>query len=425
MRKSVTGTDGGGLSYEEGKAILTRGGERSDPLLPRRSLISASAVGSVNRGRVLQTLFDLGPTSRAELARQTGVNRATITGIIQPLVDRRILVEGEPLPSSEGGGKPARPLWFAGDAQPICGVLMMHDGVRSCLVSLDGRIDAEAEEAFPVDAKGVDALAAVIGTCVERTLSRAHRAPFGIGVAASGMVDTDHGRIVAVNLAPLLAGFDLGPYLEGRFGLPAVVDHHPRALLVGDRWFGQGRGRRIFAAIYTGDVLGASLYLDGHLYRGPAGAGGEIGHTFVQVDGEVCRCGRRGCWETIATTGWLRREAARLRLPEAAAMTSARLVALVDAGAPGAAGLLDRYARNVAVGIANLQQIMAPGVYILHGDVAAGGRRLVEAIGTHVRDLVPARPGGEIELLAGDLEDDAALRGAAGLVLSDLLQFDL
>jgi predicted NBD/HSP70 family sugar kinase len=239
------------------------------------------------------------------------------------------------------------------------------------------------------------------------------------------MVDTDRGRIVAVNLAPLLAGFNVGPFLEGRFGLPAVVDHHPRALLVGDRWFGQGRGRRTFAAIYTGDVLGASLYLDGHLYRGPAGAGGEIGHTFVQVDGETCRCGRRGCWETIATTGWLQREASRLGLPGADAMTSAKLVKLIDKGTPGADELVDRYARNVAVGIANLQQIMAPGVYILHGDVAGGGRRLVDAIGAHLRALVPARPGGEIELLAGDLEDDAALRGAAGLVLSDLLQFDL
>ena len=122
----------------------------------RQGLISSSSIGLANRGRVLQVLFDLGPTSRAELARHVGVNRATITGIIQPLIDQGILVEGEPLPSKEGGGKPARPIWFAEDAAPICAVLLMHDGVHCCLVSLDGTITAEVRAPFPEDAEAVD-----------------------------------------------------------------------------------------------------------------------------------------------------------------------------------------------------------------------------------------------------------------------------
>src|SRR5262245_39253625 len=85
-----------------------------------RGLISSSAIGLANRGRMLQVLFDLGPTSRAELARHVGVNRATITGIIQPLIDEGLLVDGAPLPSKVSGGKPAKPVWFAKDAAPIC-----------------------------------------------------------------------------------------------------------------------------------------------------------------------------------------------------------------------------------------------------------------------------------------------------------------
>jgi predicted NBD/HSP70 family sugar kinase len=391
----------------------------------RRGLVSASAVGSANRGRVLQALFDLGPTSRAELARHVGVNRATITGIVQPLVDQRILVEGNPLPSSEGGGKPARPLWFSEGAQPICAVLLMHDQVRSCLVSLHGAIHAEFEAPFPTDQDQVGPIIETVADCVRRTLSLAHRPPLGIGVAAAGMIDTDRGTIVAVNLAPLLDGFPLGPELTRRFGLRACVDHHPRALLVGDRWFGVGRGKRNFAVIYTGEVLGGALFLDGHLYRGPAGAGGELGHTLVQVDGKECRCGRHGCWETIATLKWLRQEAAALDLPGSDFIDSRRLAALVEKSVPGAALLLDRYARNVAVGIANLQQTMAPNFFVLHGDVVGGGRPLIDAIAAHVRRLAPWRPGGDIELVLGDIEGAAALRGAAGLVLSELLHFAL
>lgn len=391
----------------------------------RSGLISSSAIGLANRGRVLQVLFDLGPTSRAELARHVGVNRATITGIVQPLIDQGLLVDGDPLPSREGGGKPARPVWFAKDAAPICAVLLMHDSVHCCLVALDGTITAEARMDFPHDAGDVKALAQPVFDTIRQTLALAHRPPLGIGVAAGGMIDTDQGSIVAVNLAPLLAGFPLGAELTRRFGLTTRVDHHPRALLVGDRWFGVGRGRRQFAVIYTGEVLGGALFLDGHLYRGRAGAGGELGHTFVAVDGMVCRCGRRGCWETIATLGWLRGEAEKSGLPSVRAMDSRRLVALVESGNRAAEGLLDRYARNVAVGIANLQQTMAPNFIVLHGDVVGGGSRLLDTIRRHVNELVPWRPGGDIELVMGDLEDRAALRGAAGLVLSELLHFTL
>src|SRR5690606_23266146 len=117
------------------------------------------------------------------------------------------------------------------------------------------------------------------------------------------------------------------------FRLPVTIDHHPRALLVGDRWFGKGRGLNQFAAVYTGEVLGGAFYLDGHLHRGMAGAGGELGHTFVQADGALCRCGRRGCWDTIATLDWLRREAKGAGIGDAARIDAERLVGLADAGA--------------------------------------------------------------------------------------------
>ena len=390
-----------------------------------RSLLSSSLVGSTNRGRVLQALFDLGPTSRVELARHAGVNRTTISGIVQPLLDQRILVESKPAPKRRGSGKPARPLWFSPNARPLCGALLMPGSIRAALVTLEGKISAEREEALPT---GADRRAEVIelaAACIKRTLAAARRSPLGIGIAVGGMVDTTRRSVVRVNLAPALDGLPLGEELSRRFKLPVILDHHPRALLVGDRWFGKGRGVRDFAVVYTGEVLGGALYLGGHLYRGPAGAGGELGHTFVQIDGELCRCGRRGCWDTIATLGWLRREARAAGLEAPDAMDSRRLTALAHAGIAAAADLLDRYARNVAVGIANLQQTVAPNFFILHGDVVGGGKMMTGAIMNHVRRLVPPHPGGDIVFATGETEDRAALLGAAGLVLSDLLQFPI
>jgi predicted NBD/HSP70 family sugar kinase len=386
-------------------------------------LLSSSTIGSANRGRVLQALFDLGPTSRAELARRAGVNRTTISGIVQPLIDANVLIEGGPAAGGSGVGKPARPLWFSPDARPICGVLLMPGSVHACVVTLEGDIEAECRLDLPNGSGPLGPIVEAVIAAITGTLADARRPPLGIGMAVAGMVDSGKGTVVKINLAPSLDGFPLADAVQRRFGLPVKIDHHPRALLVGDRWFGAGRSIRQFAVVYTGEVLGGALCVDGHMLRGSDGGGGELGHTFVQVDGELCKCGRRGCWDTIGTLGWLRREAARIGLPDPQTMTSGRLVAEIDQ--TGAAALLDRYARNVAIGIANLQQTVAPNVFILHGDVVLGGATLLDAIAAHVRAMVPARPGSEIEILAGDAGDRAALLGAAGLILSELLQFEI
>jgi predicted NBD/HSP70 family sugar kinase len=391
----------------------------------RQPLLSSSRVGSTNKGLVIQALFDLGPTSRAALARIADVNRTTISGIVQPLIDAGWLVEGNPIRAARAGGKPAKPLWFSPDAQPLCGVLLMPEAVHACVVTLDGHILTEAQMPLPDGHGPVEPMIDVIANCISTALSRSGRPPAGMGVAIGGMVDTDDGTIVQINLAPALDGYPLARELGDRFRLPVRIDHHPRALLVGDRWFGKGRGLPRFAVIYTGEVLGGAFLIDGHLYRGASGAGGELGHSFVQLDGELCRCGRRGCWDTVATLGWLRREASKAGLPDWHSMNSARLSDLIANEVRGAHALRDRYARNVAVGIANLQQTLALNHFILHGDVVSGGEGMISAIAHHVQQLVPARPGGSIVIVAGDATDRAALLGAAGLALSDLVQFSL
>ncbi|WP_208245888.1 ROK family protein (plasmid) [Rhizobium sp. T1470] len=391
--------------------------------MPAQKLISTGTLGPANRGRLLQALYDMGATSRADLARFTGVNRATIGGIVQPLINQGILAEGEVVPPNEAGGKPATRLWFSKNARPICAVLLMHNRVRTCLVSLDGEIYAQRATDFPTDLADASDAFRIVSTCVEETIASANLPILGIGVAVAGMINTETGSIVNVSLAPYLDGFPVGPELSKRFGVHVCVDQDTRAFRVGDRWFGQGRGRRTFAAVYIGEALGGALYLNGHLYRGSAGAGGEIGHTTVQLHGHVCQCGRRGCWETIASLRWLRDEAKARGVPKPHMLNAGRLVTLAGGGVKGAKELLQQYAFNISVGLANLQQLMAPDCIVLHGDIVLGGKTMLNLIEGSFRELVFHRPGEEIALAFGDSEDVAALRGAACLFLSELLNF--
>ncbi|TAY30544.1 ROK family protein [Rhizobium ruizarguesonis] len=387
-----------------------------------QKLISTGTLGAANRGRLLQALYDIGASSRADLARVTGVTRGTIGGIVQPLLDQGVLAEGEVIPPNETGGKPATKLWFSKDARPICAVLLLHDRVSACLVSLEGEVYAQHAVDFPKNvANSADAFR-IISTCVEKAVAFG-KPILGIGVAVAGMINTETGTIVTVSLAPFLDGFPLETELNKRFGVTVCVDQDTRALLVGDRWFGQGRGRRNFASVYIGETLGGALYLDGHLYRGPAGAGGEIGHTTVDIKGRMCQCGRRGCWETIASSKWLRTEAKVRRLPRPLSLDVSRLLTLADKEVPGARELIRDYTFNIAVGLANLQQFMAPNFIVIHGDIVRGGGPILRLIQESFHDLVFHRPGDDIALAFGDGECLAALRGAASLLLSELLNF--
>lgn len=386
----------------------------------RFSIFSASQIGESNKRRVLQMLFDLGPTSRADLARLSGTKRTTITGIVQPLLDGGLLIEEEPK-QNRGVGKPARPLWFSKDASPVCAVFLMPGRIQTAMVSITG--DIYAEQVIDIGHAHVDQsqYADAMSKSIKASLANAKSVPLGIGIAVAGMIDPDSGSIVAMNLAPELAGLKLRSLLEDQFRLTTIIDHHPRAILLGERWFGLGRGLTDFTVIYADEVLGCSLYLNGELFRGPHGSGGELGHTIVKIGGEICTCGKRGCWETIATLPWLRTRAADLHIKGAETLNVQQLCELAKNKAD-AKSLLDEYALNLAIGMANLQTLLMPNNFVIYGNVARGDEEFRQKIQTHLVSLSPVHPSVTINVMFGSDQKATTLRGAAGLIIEDKLK---
>ena len=152
------------------------------------SIVSASLIGEANRRRVLQTLFDRGPTSRADLARLSGTNRTTITGIVQPLLDSGLIVEAKPV-QRRNVGKPPRPLWFSEDAPPVCAVKLLPDRVCAAMVSITGVPYARVEKSVGVRKQNRAAYLRTVESCVGESLKRAKSKPLGIGVGCG------HGRL--------------------------------------------------------------------------------------------------------------------------------------------------------------------------------------------------------------------------------------
>lgn len=376
-------------------------------------------MSDAGRARVLQALYDLGPLSRAELSRLTGTSRAGITGIVQTMLDQGLLAEQDTRPSSPAGGKPSRPLWLSPEAPPIAAAHLLPGRVEFALVSAGGEVLSSSQREFQPGNR--EAASETLVSGLAQVQEAAGRPLLGVGVAVGGIVDTDTGTIVRIALAPELDGLPVSSLIGDRLGIPAHVDLHPRAQALGDRWFGQGRGRSHFASVYTGEALGVGLVIDGHVHRGPSGMGGEIGHSTVQAGGRRCHCGQTGCWETIAGHSWLREQAVQAGLPGAAVLTAGPLSRLAALQHPHAGELLDQWAANLSVGLANLQQIFAPGLFILHGDAVAGGEELRGRVESHLRARIMPHPAGPPSVTFTTLQDHATLLGAAGLVLSQQL----
>lgn len=381
-------------------------------------LLTPSDIGDVNRSRVIQAFCDHGPLTRAQLAKMAGVTRATIGNIVAALLDAGLLDEGPPQGGEGQVGKPGRPLWFGPRAGLTAAVAIGAGTVDAALVNARGDLLENAAQTFDARERSGRAVVDAVTATLDRVLSGAEDDVLGVGVAVPATCDAATGAIIGSGQVPGLEGTGLRDALRSRSALRVVIDNDSRSQALGEKWFGRGRQVTSFASVQTGHGIGVGLVLNGVVVRGGRGDAGEAGHTTVVVDGDRCVCGLRGCWETIATVDWLRREGERRGVASAATLDARRLASEATDDA-AARDLLRAYAANIAVGLANLTQILSPGMFILHGDAVGGGETFRALVESETKARVFPHVRRSVEVVLSELDQRAGLLGAAGLVLSE------
>jgi glucokinase len=288
-------------------------------------------------------------------------------------------------------------------------------------VDADGTVVDELKVATPPGAEGVvDAVADIAEAWGDHL-------PVGLGIA--GLVDRDGVLRVSPNL-PTISSFPFRARLAERLGVAVTVDNDATVATWGELRAGAARGATDAVFVGLGTGIGGGVVSGGVLQRGASGFAGEAGHMVVDPHGPLCPCGRRGCWERFASgsgLGRLAREAAQAgqapRLVELAG-GDAELVRgehVADAAAEGDATALDvlwEFAWWVAVGVANLVNVLDPEVVVIGGGLAEMGDVLLEPVRTRYRELVLApehRP--EVPIVAARLGEHAGAIGAALLAV--------
>lgn len=374
------------------------------------------------------------PQSRAQIAELTGLSQPAVSQLTRRLLESGALAEAGARPSL-GGGRRERELALNPEHAWVVGAkLSLHQftlsladfagGVRNT-VSLP--LDAPYAPAALVKlmARRIEAFLQEAGGTVRARLA-------GVGVALPGFIDSMRGEVhwSAVLRGPRGTHGDavvpLAQALTDALGVPVLIENDANMLALAEQWFGQAARLSNVAVVTLEHGLGLGLQLNGELYRGHAGLAAELAHLQIESPGRPCRCGKRGCLETLVTHDAVVHDARQAGLlPPARGDESfeaivAAFVALVErarAGEPPVLALFERHGRLLGRWLGNVVNLLAPQLVVLDGGGVVAADIYENALRAAMEEAMVLPHRGRVQLAVRHRGDEVWARGAASLVL--------
>lgn len=359
-----------------------------------------------NRDLVLKTIFDHQAISRAEIARLTQLTRATVSDLVNELLAEG-LVEEVGLGSSMGGKSPIL-LSLRPDSRYLIGLNLAQDKFIGAMVNLRGEIKETVE--FPVRGEDGEQSLELVFRILDNLLATSWKPVVGIGVGTPGLINTRDGVILqAVNLA--WKNLPLARLIRERFSLPVSVLNDSQATAIGEFVYGGHPSEGNMVVVNVRHGVGAGILINGRLFQGDGSGAGEIGHVVVEENGLLCRCGKRGCLETLTSLSAVVRRSGLPDLDhvEAAFCTGDPRIRQIiqDAGAHLGSALA------YLVGTLNIHEI------ILAGEMTRFGEPWLDAVQQAMQRSAFHLLARNTHLRMGNLDYQACILGASSFMLLD------
>jgi predicted NBD/HSP70 family sugar kinase len=328
------------------------------------------------RQQVFDRIRAAGHIPRVQLAKELGVSPASVTTLTSELIDTGLIIESAlPRDADLGRGRPAVALSVRPQAHLVAGLKVSDRDMSAVIVDFSGRLIADHHvDRHPAPmamAELLDAIETLLDAVCQKAGMARHDLS-GAGVSLPGYIDSPNGTVLWSSVlrernAPAAAA------ISQCLGLPVQIDNDANLCALAELWFGAGRARSDFAVVTIEHGLGMGLVLNHRLYRGAQGLGMELGHTKVQLDGALCRCGQRGCLEAYVADYALAREATTALdwTNKGGQSMSILLESLYDhakAGNQSARSIFHRAGRYLALGLANVVNLFDPALIILSGE---------------------------------------------------------
>jgi len=389
-----------------GSKRLERGIRRVD--LAYAQLASSGIARDMNRDVVLELIRSRQPISRADLARLSGLQRSTVSLIIEELIEEGWIREGAVAHRPRG----RRPtllglnddlIMIVCDVRPVEAIV--------AVVDLNGRF--LSRESLPIVSDPAKTVALIIARMKKMQEKYAQKTFEGVGVSLPGRVDPESQRMI---FAPNLAWphYDIKKALEKGTGLKVELGNAASACLLSELWFGHMDGVRNAVLVTVVEGIGTGILVNGHMVTGMHGLAGEFGHIPLDPAGPKCSCGSTGCWEILASSSAALRYYAELKC-DAQPITMQDLITLAEEGDTCAGKALNKQAHLIGRGMRAILAALSPEVILVSGDITSAWSRFGPIIEVEIRSQILA--GSPPRLMPVEESEVARLRGAAALVL--------
>jgi predicted NBD/HSP70 family sugar kinase len=392
---------------------------RSAPSAGRNDI--AMSPRQYNQDRLLQALRLGGGATRAELAKSTGLSRATVAAAISRLLAAGLVRELPPAAGRTRPGRPASTLCIAAPPGVVIGLDFGHGHLRAAAADLTGQVLAEEQHAQQIDNSPDDAIATAAHE-FGRLLDKIKAAPVDVTSVVMGLpspIDRGSGRVVSNNILPGWVNRAPAHELQQRIHLPVILDNDANLAALGELTYGSATGIRNFIYVKASTGIGTGLIFDGHLYRGDTGTAGELGHVQMQPEGAICRCGNRGCLETLVSVPHV---LASLQPLHREPLTITDVIRLVAAGDVSARRVVTDAGRAIGRALAGLCNVLNPGALVVGGELAAAGASFTagirEAIDHHTQPVIAEA----VTIRTSTLADRAEVLGAIALAIQTSTQ---
>jgi predicted NBD/HSP70 family sugar kinase len=371
---------------------------------------------------VIDALRERGVASRTELVGLTGLSRSTISTIVSDLVDTGLAGERDGHPQEGHAGRPPVMIALNSSAGLALGIDFGHRHLRVAVSDLSHKVLAETWREMDVDHssdEGLDTAASFVDQVLEEAGVDRGRV-IGVAMGLPAPIDRATGAVQDASILPGWVGVDAAAEASVRLGLPVEVENDANLGGLAELVWGAARGKSEVAYIKVSSGIGAGLISGGRLQHGVGGTAGEIGHTLVAESGPVCRCGNRGCLETLASS---RAIAELLSSSRGEQVSTRRLLDLCAGGDAAAKRLIGDAGGAIGVSVANLCNIINPECVVVGGDLSAAGDALLDPLREAVRRNALPSAMEDLEIVPGVLGERAELLGALALVMHESDRF--
>ena len=371
-----------------------------------------------NLALLLRKIWAGPETTRASLARDTGLSRSSVSSLVDQLIDMALVQErGEGV--STGGRKPTL-INFNYQSKYILGLDIGASHIGALLIDLNGQVITWKQESCPVR-QDPDLAIRQIKTLRQKIYEESHLDQtqlLGVGVAVPSPISPQNPRYLSPTFMPAWRGIDLIEALDFPKDITLIIDNDANLGALAEVWWGAGQGCHHLAFIKLGTGVGSGFVIDGKVFRGYGGSAGELGHMVIDPEGDKCVCGLQGCLVTFVGSSPILNQASIHGLDSS---DLKELISVLKEGDPRARQVIAYTAQKLGLAVASLMNMMNPERVILGGELALAGDSLLHPLRECVQSRSLWSSISNSSILTSTLGEQVIALGAASAILQKAL----